>query len=240
MRQQVAEEAIRSSPPGKIVIIHVGASNLADAVQLARHAERTGASAVSSLPPTGSGTFAELRQYYRDLAAATGLPLLVYFFPELCSCIFTLDQILELCEIPGVVGLKFTDFDLYKLQQIQRCGNVIFNGRDEVFAAGMLMGASGGIGSFYNLIPAAFVRVYNGARAGQWEEARRTQEQINEIIRIVLSFPPMAALKAILRWQGFDCGRCLTEPELLAESEQQKLREQLRRTILGEALAGGG
>jgi N-acetylneuraminate lyase len=102
----------------------------------------------------------------------------------------------------------------------------------------MLMGASGGIGSFYNLIPEVFVRAYNCARVGQWDEARRIQDQINEIIRIVLSFPPMAALKAMLGWRGFDCGRCLTQPERLAEPEQQKLREQLRQTTLGGALAG--
>ena len=208
MRQQVAEVAVRCSPPGKLVIIHVGAARLPDAIQLARHAERIGASAVSSLPPAGDYNFAELRHYYQQLAGASGLPFLVYYFPSLCQAIATLDQILELCEIPRVVGLKFTDYDLYKLQQIHRCGKVIFSGRDEVFAAGMLMGASGGIGSFYNLVPELFVKVYQCARAGQWEEARCVQEQINELIRIALHFPIVAAIKTVLKWRGFDCGGC--------------------------------
>jgi len=238
MRQRVAEAAVSGSPRGKLVIIHVGAGRLPDAIQLARHAERLGASAVSSLPPAGDYNFAELRRYYQELAGATGLPLLVYYFPDLCQAITTLDQILELCEIPQVVGLKFTDFDLYRLQQIDRSGKVIFNGRDEVFAAGLLMGASGGIGSFYNLIPELFVRVYEHARAGQWEQSRRVQAHINELIRIALRFPVMGALKTMLKWRGLDCGRCLAPGENLTESGELQLRGLLQKSSFHGLLSG--
>jgi len=136
------------------------------------------------------------------------------------------------------VGLKFTDFDLYKLHQIHLAGKVIFNGRDEVFAAGMLMGASGGIGSFYNLIPEIFVRVFECARAGQWEEARRAQDQINELIKITLHFPVFPAIKTMLKWQGFDCGRCLEPRENLTESGQLQLREQLQKSSFRGLFAG--
>jgi N-acetylneuraminate lyase len=234
MRQELAEAAMKGSPKGKLVIIHVGAARLPDAIQLARHAERIGASAVSSLPPAGNYTFAELRDYYRELAGASGLPFLVYYFPALSQAITTLDQILELCELPHVVGLKFTDYDLYKLQQIDRSGKVIFNGRDEVFAAGLLMGAGGGIGSFYNLIPDLFVRVYEHARSGQWEEARRAQVRINELIRITLRFPPLGALKVMLKWRGFDCGYCLAPHQKLAEAEELHLREELQSSSFRE------
>lgn len=80
MRQHLAEAAVKGSPKGKLVIIHVGAAHLPDAIQLARHAERIGASAVSSLPPAGNYTFPELRKYYQELAGACGLPFLVYYF----------------------------------------------------------------------------------------------------------------------------------------------------------------
>jgi N-acetylneuraminate lyase len=240
MRQQVAEVAVRCSPKDKLVILHVGAPRLPDAIQLARHAEHLGASAVSSLPPAGDYSFAELRHYYQELAGASDLPLLVYYFPSLCQSISTLDQILELCEIPRVVGLKFTDYDLYKLHQIQQCGKVIFNGRDEVFAAGMLMGASGGIGTFYNLIPELFVRVYECARTGQWQEARLAQDQINELIRITLRFPALAAVKTMLKWRGFDCGGCLAPRANLTESGQLRLREQLQKSTYHSSLSGAG
>jgi N-acetylneuraminate lyase len=227
MRMQVAERAVRCSPKGKLVIVHIGAARLPEAIQLARHAERVGASAVSSLPPAGIYTFTELHRYYEQLAAGCGLPFLIYYFPDLCRAIETLDQILELCDIPNVVGLKFTDFDLYKLHQIGQSGEIILSGRDEVFAAGLLMGADGGVGTFYNLVPELFLRVYGCSRAGQWAEARRAQDQINELVRIALHFPVLSAVKTVLKWRGFDCGPCLAPRANLTEAEQRELHELL-------------
>ncbi len=238
MRQQVAELAVRSSPKGRTVILHVGAARLPEAIQLARHASRIGASAVSSLPPTGNYSFPELRRYYQQLAEASGLPLLVYYFPEASRTVVTLDQLLELCEIPNVVGLKFTDFDLYKLHQISQSGKVIFNGHDEVFAAGLLMGAGGGIGTFYNLVPELFLQIYKSARSGQWEEARRAQDQVNELIRITLRFPMLSAVKTMLKWQGFDCGSCLAPRENITEAGQHQLRGMLEKSSLSALLLG--
>lgn len=139
-----------------------------------------------------------------------------------------------------MVGLKFTDYDLYKLQQIDRSGKVIFNGRDEVFAPGLLMGADGGIGSFYNLIPNLFVRVYEHARAGQWEVAHSAQVQINELIRITLRFPALGALKIMLKWRGFDCGYCLAPGQKLTEPEQVHLRELLQNSSFRELFPAAG
>ncbi|MBS1801359.1 MAG: dihydrodipicolinate synthase family protein [Acidobacteria bacterium] len=241
MRQRVVEAAVRCSPKGKSVIAHVGGVRLPEAIQLARHAERIGASAVSALPPAGSYSFRELHHYYRQLAEACGLPFLVYFFPDLCRAIETLDQILELCEIPNVAGLKFTDFDLFKLHQVSSAGKVIFNGRDQVLAAGLLMGADGGIGSFYNLIPQLFVDVYACARTKQWEGARRAQDRINELIRITSRFPNVSAIKTMLKWRGYDCGRCIAPNENLTEAGELQLRELVKQSsfcneILGPAI----
>lgn len=240
MRQQVAEAAVRCSPRGKMVIAHVGGVRLPEAIQLARHAEHIGASAVSALPPAGSYTFRELHRYYQQLAAACDLPFLVYYFPDLCRSIETLDQILELCEIPNVAGLKFTDFDLFKLHQVSMAGNVIFNGRDQVLAAGLLMGASGGIGSFYNVIPKLFVDVYACARNGQWEEARRAQDRINELIRITSPFPNVSAMKTMLKWRGYDCGRCIAPHDNLTEAGELQLRELVKQSSFRNEILGPG
>ena len=130
MRRQVTEVAARNTPRGRSVIIHVGAASTTDAVALARHAASCGVSAVSALPPAGSYSFREVKAYYEAIAAAAGIPLLVYYFPEVSRAIASLDHILELCAIPGVIGLKFTYFDLYKLSLIRRAGHTIFSGRD--------------------------------------------------------------------------------------------------------------
>lgn len=238
MRRQVAEAAVRCTPTSQTVIVHVGAGRLADASELARHAEDIGAGAVSSLPPAGNYNFAELRGYYEQLAEASSLPLLVYYYPEASRLTVTLEHLLEICQIPNVAGLKFTDFDLYKLHQISQSGKVIFNGRDEVFAAGLLMGAGGGIGTFYNLVPELFLQIYRSALSGKWDDARRAQDEVNELIRITLQFPMLSAVKTMLKWQGFDCGPCLAPRENLTEKQERELRGLLEKSSLSLSLSG--
>ncbi|HET9178141.1 MAG TPA: dihydrodipicolinate synthase family protein [Terriglobia bacterium] len=238
MRRQVAEAAVRCTPGGRTVIVHVGAARLADASELARQAEHIGAGAVSSLPPAGNYSFDELRGYYEQLAQASRLPLLVYYYPEASRLTVTLDHLLDLCQIPNVIGLKFTDFDLYKLHQISQSGKVIFNGRDEVFAAGLLMGAGGGIGTFYNLVPELFLQIYQSALGGKWDEARRAQDQVNELIRTTLEFPMLSAVKTMLKWQGFDCGPCLAPRENLTNTQEARLRGMIENSSLSPLLSG--
>jgi len=227
-RKRVAEAAIRLSPPGKLVIVHTGAHRTSDAVELTRHAAEAGAAAASSLPPAGAYAFDEVYAYYRALSTAADLPFLVYFFPAFSSAIAGLAQILELCRLPGVIGLKYTDHDLYRMSLVRNTGAVVFSGYDEVLVAGLLMGACGGIGTFYNLIPELFVEVKSLAGEGRWTEARAVQARINELIEITVRYPCFPAVKTILRWSGLDCGRCLAPRRSLTADEERGLREALR------------
>jgi N-acetylneuraminate lyase len=226
-RKRVAEAAVRLSPKGKTVIVHVGAYRTADAVCLARHAAAIGAHTVASLPPLGAYSFTEIRSYYQTLAHASDLPVLVYYFPAICPAIQAAEQALELLDIPNVIGLKFTDFDLYKMSLIKKRKCVVFNGHDEVLIAGLLMGADGGIGSFYNLIPEHFVEALRLVRENRWEEARQVQGRINELVEIGLRFPLIPAIKTILRWQGIGCGEALAPRRRLTAEENSRLRDAL-------------
>ncbi len=237
LREQAAEVAVRCSPAGKTVMVHVGAHRTADAVRLATHAATVGVHAISSLPALGNYSFVEIKNYYRRIAVVSTLPVFVYYFPEVAPAIQTADQIFELCEIPNVVGLKFTDFNLYTLGRIHDAGNVLFNGRDEILAAGLLMGADGGIGTFYNLVPELFVQVYNLACAGKWNEAKQVQDRINSLITVVLGFPVFPAIKVILGWTGIDCGQCVEPRRSLTVDELSALRLALREAGFPE-LAG--
>lgn len=221
VREKATEIAIRNSPTGKQVIIHVGAYRLEEAKQLARHASRLGASAVSSLPPGPQYNFAETKSWYEAIARDTTVPFLVYHFPAL-SQPMSLDQLESLCKIPGVVGLKFTSFDLYSLRQLVSAGHTVFNGHDEVLAPGLLMGAHGGIGSTYNLMPELFVALYRQAGAGDWAAAIDTQDRINKRIRILLGYPLIPAIKHLL-----NCGQAVEPKSALTQGQQKELRARM-------------
>ncbi len=231
-RKAVATLAVKLAPPGKQVIVHAGAPRTADAVGLARHAEQAGATAISSLPPAGAYSFDEILAYYQALAASTELPLFVYYFPKFAAHPSTLEHLLRLCDIPRVAGLKFTDSDFYRLSEIKRSGAIVYNGYDEMLAAGLLMGADGGIGSFYNVIPGWFVELFQAAKAGNWAEARQKQAAINEIITIGLRYPVHSAVKHMLAWMGLDCGVCAAPRRSLTSVETAELDALLEQTRL--------
>ncbi len=228
LRRRLVEVAVQHTPAGRFAIVHVGAATTDQAVDLARHAESVGAHGISSIAPPGPFSFAEIRFYYEELAAATALPLFVYFFPEVAPAITTYAQIAELCTIPNVAGVKFTGFDLYTLSRLVHDGNTVFNGRDEVLAAGLLMGASGGIGSFYNIAPGLFVDLYNATREGDWARAKRAQDRVNHLISIVLDYPLFPAIKRILGWSGIESGECLPPRRPLSDTQQAELLHRLR------------
>jgi N-acetylneuraminate lyase len=228
-RKQVTEVSLRCSPGGKQVIVHVGAHRTADAVELASHASRLGATAVSALPAPGSYNFAEIRSYYEAIAAASDSPVLVYYFPDACPGIRTVEQILDLCSIPNIIGLKFTDFDLYRMRILKQSGAVVFNGRDEVLTAGLLMGADGGIGTFYNIVPELFVELYRQTLRRDWESARTIQDRINTLIQITLRFPLFSAIKQILTWMGIPGGPCIKPRSGLSSELTAQLRESLEK-----------
>ncbi|MGH9847459.1 MAG: dihydrodipicolinate synthase family protein [Blastocatellia bacterium] len=238
-RKGVAETAAQCSPKDKTIIVHTGAMSTAEAVDLTKHAARIGAHAVSALPPIGNYSFAEIKAYYTAIAAASDLPLLIYYFPAYAPSVNSLELILDLCAIPNVIGLKFTANDLFLLSEVKKSGATVFYGTDEMLIAGLAMGADGGIGSFYNVAPELFVEMYELTRKGEWESARAMQRRINEMIAIGLRFPVNPVVKAMLARTGLDCGGCLPPRRGLTAAEEAKLDQMLAQSRFGATLFAG-
>lgn len=226
-REAVMRTAVANSPRGKTVIAHVGAASTADAIRLARSAGKAGLHAISSLPPIGNYSFAEIKQYYEALAAVSDLPLLIYYFPAVAPAITNADQIKELCRIPNVVGLKFTGHDFFLMSIVKESGATVFSGYDEVLVAGLLMGADGGIGTFYNIVPQLFMEIYRLAQEKKWDEARGCQKKVNSLIEAAVRYPVFPAIKKLLAWSGLDCGECLPPRRRLTPDEETALRDSV-------------
>lgn len=227
-REVLVNYLMSNLPSGKKLLVHVGAPNVRDAIRLALHAAKAGAHAVSSLPP--KGTFPEVREYYQRLAEISPLPLILYYFPKVCPEAFqNQDDLLEICTLPNVVAVKFTDYNLFLLNQLASRGTVVYNGRDEILAAGLLMGARGGIGSTYNLAPELYVALYRHALRGEWEQARQLQKIVNQLIQVLLNYPFLPALKAALGRAGFECGPALNGERFENPAQQQQFFSELAR-----------
>jgi dihydrodipicolinate synthase/N-acetylneuraminate lyase len=172
---QIAVELSLES--GGSTIVHVGAASTRDAVELAEHAAGAGADAISSIPPTNASQ-KELIGYYTDLAQASSLPVFIYYFPSRLAVAPSLPQLLQLLEIEGVVGLKLSDWNLFLLKRLlyARPDLMVFNGFDEFLYPGLLYGATGGIGTWYNLFPRVLVAIYRAFQAQDHTRALALQD----------------------------------------------------------------
>lgn len=205
-RKRAAEIAVEVSRDfGGVVIAHVGADSSRDAMELAEHAAQAGVSAVSSLDPINISQ-AQLVEYYKDIARAARIPVLAYNCPMLTNRRFTVDQMMELLDIDGVVGLKFSDCDLFLLKRILRArpNAIVFNGADELLALALLYGARGGIGMYYNAFPKLFLGVYRAVREGDIERALDLQDRIVALVDVAFRFGIRQTLEFVLKQQGFE------------------------------------
>ena len=238
-RKEAVEVAVEASKGRGKVIVHVGAAAEEDAVVLAKHAAEVGADAISSLPPYVQGySFDEVHAFYTRLAYASGLPTFVYYIPVITHREFSLEEMDRLLDIEGVAGLKFTNHNLYLMEGIMDGGRNphVFNGHDEVFLAGMAMGAQAGIGTYYNIMPSHFVGIYEAAVAGDYAKGRKLQREVNRLIRAAQTVRQNGAVHTLLKWQGIPCGDPILPARPLDEGDERKLRGELERAGLVEAL----
>ncbi|QNI37641.1 dihydrodipicolinate synthase family protein [Edaphobacter albus] len=236
-RRLLVETLAHSLPKDKKLIVHVGASQKQDAFKLAEHAARHGAHAISSLPPKGDSS--TVMSYYSELAAISPLPLIVYYFPKIAPHAFAEpEKLIDVCDLPNVLGVKFTDFNFYLLQRLVKRGKLVFNGYDEALAAGLLMGAQGGIGSTYNVMPEVYLSIYRAAAQGDWNQARRLQIGVNDVIETLLKYPFFPALRAIMQKKGLDCGPLMSGEQLPSDASRQQLLtefEQVTQRLQSES-----
>ena len=125
--------------------------------------------------------------------------------------------------------------NLYRLERIKRQGYVVYNGHDEVLAAGLLMGADGGIGTFYNLTPELFLEVYRCVRANDFAGAMQAQMRINELIELTLRVPALSAVKRMMSWSGIPCGDPVSPRRTMTAEDEKKLAALLAASSFKDA-----
>lgn len=212
------------------VIVHVGAIDLTTARSLAEHAGKVKVDAISSVPPFffhyGQP---EITQYYQALSDASGLPILMYASP-LAGVPVTVGSVENLMSVSNMIGLKWTSYDYYTMRKIKELngGNInVLNGPDEQLICGLSMGADGGIGATYNLLPRLFRKIYDSFHNQEIGEAQKAQYQVNRFIDICIKFGVVPTVKEILSMIGFDCGYCVYPTKRLSDEEKSNLRKEL-------------
>ena len=212
--RKVVLENVMAEVGGKMTIIaHVACNNTADSQDLARHAESLGVDAIAAippiyfhLPPYG------IAEYWNDIsAAAPNTGFIIYNIPQLAGVALTPALLDEMRKNPRVIGVKNSSMPTQDIQMWKDQGGadfVVMNGPDEQFVSGLAMGATGGIGGTYAVMPELFLKAKDLLYAGQVAQAAAVQ---NEICRIIYKMCDghgnlYAIMKAILKKRGVECG----------------------------------
>lgn len=209
-RKQIMD-VVKSAAPEKTLIAHIGSVHEDEAADLARHAEKLGYDAISSVAPYYyKFSVKEIRDYYFRLAYATELPMLVYHFPAFSGVNMGVAEMGAFLSDPKFIGIKFTSNDFFMLEQCKTAfpDKLVYNGYDEMFLAGLSMGADGGVGSTYNFMADKFVKIKSLFAQNRISEAQQVQKEANRIITILCKIGVMQAEKEVLNQLGFDFGVC--------------------------------
>jgi N-acetylneuraminate lyase len=208
--RKAAAEATVTAAAGRLpVMVHVGALRIEDCLELARHAEASGADAVSSVPPMYyPPRLTSAMEHYRRIGEATGLPFYAYNFalPD-CSVEAYVEALLQ---VPNIRGLKFTNRDMFEMARLKVASEGrlnVLSGADESFLAAQAQGADGSIGSTQNVAMPLFRATEHAAREGRWEEARGLMLDVVRLVHEVTIARGLAALHHILTVEGIPCGQ---------------------------------
>ena len=235
-RKLVLEEWISCSNGQLKIISHVGGNCLPQSIELAAHAEKCGAYAIAALSPSffKPGRVKELVSFLAPVAAsAPETPFYFYHFPSLTGVSLPVIELLAEADksIPTFVGVKFTHFDLYDMQQCIAYSNgkfEILHGYDEILLCGLCLGVKSAVGSTYNYMPSVYLDLWDAYNHSDMEKARELQLFSVRIVQILNKYGGgVRAGKAIMELIGIDCGPCRLPIRKFTDAEKASLKKEL-------------
>lgn len=242
----ILENVVKAAEGKLTVIAHVACNNTKDSMELAAHAESLGVDAIAAIPPIYFKLPEHaIAQYWNDISsAAPNTDFVIYNIPQLAGVALTPALFAEMRKNPKVIGVKNSSMPVQDIQMMKQAAGedyIIFNGPDEQFISGRVIGAQGGIGGTYGAMPELFLKMDEYVKEGKMEEARRIQYAVNEIIALMCSAHGnmYAVIKAIIKMNsGIDLGSvrkplaALTDDDMkIVEEAALKIRKAIEEYV---------
>lgn len=157
------------------VILNLSENTTNNAVNFAQKAKELGADGLMLLPPMRyKADSREVVEYFKAVATATDLPILIYNNPVDYGIYVTLEMFDELIEYPTIQAVKESTRDLANVtRMINRFGKriKILGGVDTICLETLLLGADGLVAGLVDAFPNETMAMYNYAKAGQYDKA---------------------------------------------------------------------
>lgn len=212
-RKEIAKAVKEAVSDSFTVIVHVGCASTKESIELAKHCESIGVDAVSAVPSVYYRLpSASVEKHWNGIINSTDLPFIIYNIPQLTGFNLPLDLFERMAKNPKVYGIKNSEEPVYNMERFRTIAGedfVIFNGSDEQFLGGRLMGANAGIGGTYGTMPELFVKLDEYINNIEIDKAKELQFKINDVIFDLLSLPSLyGAAKQVIKLRfGVDAGQ---------------------------------
>ncbi|AAK75427.1 N-acetylneuraminate lyase [Streptococcus pneumoniae] len=245
-RKQIIE-AVMEVAKGKLTVInHIACNNTKDSIELAKHSESVGVDAIAAIPPI----YFKLPEYsiaayWNAMSeAASNTDFIIYNIPQLAGVALTGSLYATMRQNPRVIGVKNSSMPVQDIQMFVAAGGedyIVFNGPDEQYLGGRLMGAEAGIGGTYGVMPDLFLKLESLIQERDLDTAKKLQYAINEVIYKMISGKAnmYAVAKEVLRLnEKLDLGSVRQPLEALAEGDLEvakqaaELIQQARKEFL--------
>lgn len=208
-RETVVRTTIEAANKRVPVIAGVASTSTADAVAQAKTYQKFGADGILAIceayfPLKDS----QVEAYFRAIADAVDIPVVLYTNPNFQRSDLTLDVIARLSEHPRIRYIKDASTNTGRLLSIMnRAPDMkVFSASAHIPAAVMLIGGVGWMAGPANIVPRQSVKLYDLCRAEKWPEAMKLQRELWRINEAFARFNLAACIKAGLQIQGYDVG----------------------------------
>ena len=232
-RKLILENVMEVAKGKLTVIAHVACNNTKDSVELAKHAESLGVDAIVAIPPIYFRLpDYSIAKYWNDMsAAAPNTDFVIYNIPQLSGTTLTPALYAEMRKNPRVIGVKNSSMPTQDIQIFVAEGgedHIVFNGPDEQFISGRVIGAKAGIGGTYAVMPDLFLKLNQLIIDKDLDRAKELQHAINSVIYKMVSGRAnlYAVMKEILRLnEDLDIGSVRAPLEPLSEGDYAIAKE---------------
>ncbi|MFI5795564.1 4-hydroxy-tetrahydrodipicolinate synthase [Streptomyces sp. NPDC051677] len=192
------------------VVAGVGTFDTRHTVHLATAAEKAGADGVLVVSPYYSRPPQDaLEAHFREIADASGLPVMLYDIPGRTGVRIEPDTLIRLAEHPRIVAVKDCSYDFLGAQKVlRRTGLAYYAGCDEHNLALYAVGATGYVSTVANVVPAQLRAVLDAFDAGDTAEAARLQQRATELVELMMAsgLPGAVTAKGLLGALGLPAG----------------------------------
>ena len=188
------------------VIAGAGSNNTAEAIELARHAEKAGADAVLVVTPYYNKPTQEgLYQHFKAVNDAIGLPIIIYNIPPRSVVDMSIDTMKRLYELKNIVGVKDATGDVGRVSKQRHALGPDFiqlSGEDMNALAAMALGGHGCISVTANVQPGPCAAVMEAVFKDDWQQALLLQDRLAPLHSAIFLEPGVSGAKYALSLLG--------------------------------------